>query len=584
MTAIAERPVEPVVAPPERRKHRADWLFPALIPTLLTWWHAAYYGPWIVDDAGLTFAYARSLATGAGPVLQPGADPVEGFSNPAWLAILTMGRWLGLFDRGALLGQPDIIIFPKAVALLCCFGIFVAMFVTAKLVTRHPALVTLAAGSFTAAIPSFVIWTTSGLENALFALTVVALAATLARAAARDRTAATPTAVTAGALAALAALTRPDGMVYVLAYPLAATLIARSGQRRAAAAALSIATFCVPVGGYLLWRVVTFGDYLSNPARAKAQGLPGFTDLARPAELVGYAGWLTVGLAVAAIAIASTRGGTTRVVLAALAIPLYLAIVGFAVLRADWMAQYRFATPVWPLAALITALATAEVLEDASLRQRAAACTAGSVAIALSLAGFSAAAREFRAAPTVGVCNIALNTGYAVNGYADILKVKDGSLLAVDGGGSSLTTRLRFVDLSGLADGPIARYWQRNHLAGLRDHILNDVRPTFVRLFTGWDQHARLALADDPRFARDYLPLLEAGPGGGEWVRRDAVADPAALDTARAWGLAARRGIEGLYTTVPVRWHCGDLLRPTPYGDGEAAAPWLRWKDARPGV
>ena len=56
------------------------WAVAAGPPTVLTALHARFYGAWIVDDAGITFGYARSIATGAGPVLQPGADEVEGYS------------------------------------------------------------------------------------------------------------------------------------------------------------------------------------------------------------------------------------------------------------------------------------------------------------------------------------------------------------------------------------------------------------------------------------------------------------------------------------------------------------------------
>jgi len=172
------------------------------LPTALVAWHASFYGRWIVDDAGITFAYARSIATGAGPVLQPGASPVEGFSNPAWLGLLVLGRWLHLFDTGTWLGAPDLVMYPKALALLCCLGMFVGFLSIARAVSSRPALVALAAGSITAAIPSFVIWTTSGLENALFALAVVTIAAVLVRAALDGRLLDTRTAVLCGGLAA----------------------------------------------------------------------------------------------------------------------------------------------------------------------------------------------------------------------------------------------------------------------------------------------------------------------------------------------------------------------------------------------
>ena len=43
---------------------------------------------WLIDDAGISFAYARNLANGAGFVSQPGRVPVEGFSNPLWTLLL----------------------------------------------------------------------------------------------------------------------------------------------------------------------------------------------------------------------------------------------------------------------------------------------------------------------------------------------------------------------------------------------------------------------------------------------------------------------------------------------------------------
>ena len=107
---------------------------------------------------------------------------------------------------------------------------------------------------------------------------------------------------------------------------------------------------------------------------------------------------------------------------------------------------------------------------------------------ALTLNGFISAARDFQRTPTAGLCDIAQNTGYLFNGYADILGVRDGSLLAVDGGGTSLTSRLRFVDLSGLAERRIAGAWQRNDMAGLRNYIFDEVKPTFIKIWAGWGE------------------------------------------------------------------------------------------------
>ena len=59
------------------------WIVPAAIFGL----HAAVFGGWLIDDAGITLAYARNVALGHGIVAQPGLTPVEGYSNPLWMAL-----------------------------------------------------------------------------------------------------------------------------------------------------------------------------------------------------------------------------------------------------------------------------------------------------------------------------------------------------------------------------------------------------------------------------------------------------------------------------------------------------------------
>ena len=200
-----------VAGPPARRGwRRLRGVVAVLLPTAVAAAHASLYGRWEVDDAGITFAYARSVATGAGPVLQPGAPPVEGFSDPAWLALLAFGRGLGLFDHGTWFGVPDYVAYPKTLALVLLAVVFGAFLAAASAVSRHPAAVTAVAGCACALIPSFVIWSVSGLENALLAAAVAVQVAVLVRR--RDALAGGPLpALACGLLAALAALTRPEG-------------------------------------------------------------------------------------------------------------------------------------------------------------------------------------------------------------------------------------------------------------------------------------------------------------------------------------------------------------------------------------
>jgi hypothetical protein len=56
---------------------------------------------------------------------------------------------------------------------------------------------------------------------------------------------------------------------------------------------------------------------------------------------------------------------------------------------------------------------------------------------------------------------------------------------APDLGGAALVSDLRLVDIVGLADRRIARFWAAGDIEGLRSHILHDVRPTFLTLNPG---------------------------------------------------------------------------------------------------
>ncbi|TWF77382.1 hypothetical protein FHX44_113291 [Pseudonocardia hierapolitana] len=548
---------------PDDRAAVAWWLRAAVavgVPTAAFAAHALLYGRWIVDDAGITFAYARSIATGAGPVLQPGVEPVEGFSNPAWLGLLVLGRWVGLFDRGAWFGVPDYVAFPKLLALVLVAGVFACCYAVAIAMTRRPTLVTIVAGLVTAAVPSFVIWTMSGLENALLALAAAAIAAVLVRAVVAGRLLEPTTAVWCGLLAALAALTRPDGLVYAGAFPLAALLLLHRVNlgHAARAAALSLLVFAVPAGGYLAWRLAVFGEYLPNTAIAKSQGLPGLAAATRPGELVTYIGWPAALLAVAAVGAALVQPGIRRRALVVLLVPLALSVLAFGVLAPDWMGQLRFATPVWPLAALAAVVAAVLVAPQLDTRSRAVVAVLAVGASAVSGLVLVDGMRAFRAAPTAPLCLVAQNTGRAINSYAELVDVPDPVLAAPDIGGAALVSDLRLVDVVGLADPRIARFWAAGDTAGLRTHILREVRPTFLTLNPDW---ARLTgLAADPRLVQSYDKIATSPAGVTDWVRRDALraGDLAALRIRAAQAVAddenARRS---------PRASCGDVLVPS---------------------
>jgi hypothetical protein len=524
--------------------------------------HASRFGSWIVDDAAITFAYARSVADGAGPVLQPGADPVEAYSNPAWLALLALGRLVGLFDHGEVFGVPDYAAFPKAMALLCCAGILIACYRAASVLTRRPALVTWCAGLGLALIPSFVIWCFSGLENSLFALAVTALAALLCRAVVTHRLLTPKVAIIAGLLPALAALTRPDGLIYVAAFPLLAFLrVTRPTLGLVVRfSVLSGVAFGLPYGAYVSWRLIEFGQLLSMPAVAKGQKAPSSSTLSRVGEVIGYGGALAVLVMVACLGIVIMQPSRLRLGLVALLVPLSLALVAHSVLMPDWMGEQRFATPIWPLLVLVGTLAVGAALVQLKARARVVLAIALVIALIPSVASFRNASNTFRAGPTFPMCLVVERFAVPFTHYADLLAVQDGSVLLPDIGGTALAGRLKIVDLAGLAEPRIAEMRGANTIAReLPDYIFNEVKPTFIHSHPGWTA----GLEKDPRLSRDYVAIYNPNQdnANGDWVRRDAVHESTALEAARAYAPEAVGAAFTHHNENPRR-SCGPALRP----------------------
>lgn len=539
--------------------------------TLLIALHGRLYGSWIMDDAAITFGYARNVAAGLGPVLQPGAEPVEGYSNPTWLALLALGAKLGLFDSGTLVGVPDYVLFPKALGIACCAGVLTCFYATAKVLTLRPRLATLIAGAALAVTPSFVIWIVSGLENPVYALFVAALAAVLTRAVAVDRLLNWRTAALAGVLAAGAALSRPDGAVYAGALGLVALLFLRRDRIRQTllAGVVSVVAFAVPFGAYLAYRWVTFERLIPNTAVAKDQPLPTLADLGKASQLVAYVGWASVLLVAALVAAALVRPSPARAAFAGVLVPLGLAVLAFTVLQADWMGEYRFATPIWTLGALLAGVALTVVWDGAGIRGRVLVAGALLVALAVSFVQFRTSVRGWQAEAKTPMCIVVERDARTMNGMADIIGREDLSAGVIDLGGQSMASDLRLIDLAGLGDAPIADYLGRGDIEGMRDHTFEVAKPDLITFIGTWD--LTLGFDRDPRFARDYHLVYHA-PGNwpgilysynyvGYWVRKDVVPDEATLAELQRY-TAERVDPILERNTTDNRRDCGPVLRP----------------------
>ena len=154
------------------------------------------------------------------------------------------------------------------------------------------------------------------------------------------------------------------------------------------------------------------------------------------------------------------------------------------------------------------------------------------------------------------MCLIVTNTGREFNGYMDVLGLRSATFFAPEIGGAALTGRALLYDGGGLAEPTIARFWAAKDPAGIRDYVLDDVKPTFIRAHGSFRPF--IGLDADPRFARDYVEIGTFTNGGANWVRRDLVPDAATLTRLQAWGATALAA-DAAQRATP-RASCGDRL------------------------
>jgi hypothetical protein len=209
---------------------------------------------WNVDDAAISFTYARNLADGEGLVAQPGGERVEGYSNPLWVLLLSLWELVGI---GGFISS-------KIMGVL--FGILTVPLVWAIARWSRPdrdEAVPLLAAFALAANAQFAIWNTSGLENSLFGLL---LAGGTWRTVVETRTRGFPW----SALLFLGvSLTRPEGILYAAAGGFAAMVFALRDGRGLRPALRWLVVFFLPFGIYHALRIQYFAWFFPNPYFAK---------------------------------------------------------------------------------------------------------------------------------------------------------------------------------------------------------------------------------------------------------------------------------------------------------------------------
>ncbi len=322
--------------------------------------HASLYWEQINDDAFITFRYSRNLVLGRGPCYNPG-EPVEGYTN--FLLMLMMAGAI------AALGPDDVLFCAKLVGLLAGLtGVLLAVQLTARWLRSidrlrdRAALLAPLAGALVALDAGYALHSTTGLETTLFAaLIILALLAA-------DRTLTTGRWQALGAVLALLALTRPEGVGLTVAVLLSAALAGRRRTLRLLALDALIAFGMI--AAHTAFRYHTYHDLLPNTYYAKAGGIA--WKASGLDYLLAFCGrhllWIVPVLLVAAPLIAPAH---LRVRLLP---PLATVAAGAAAVclgGADWMPAFRLCVVYLPACAALATLAA--VLLIARLRAPATA-------------------------------------------------------------------------------------------------------------------------------------------------------------------------------------------------------------------
>ena len=484
---------------------------------------------WWIDDAGITFAYSRSLAEGRGLVAQSWMSPEEGYSSSVWMLLLSLAHRLG----------ADIPMTAKYVGVSSSAGAMILCFWILSREARGT-LVLVLCGVALACAPT-VVWAVSGQEHALQSL-ILLLVVFCVYGLERWRW---PVAL----LLAVLVLTRPEAPIIVIAVFCGAVYLT---QRRGgplinaadgAVALVPFAAFCGLVG----FRLAYFGDPLPNPYYAKSSG----AGLIGVFNLLG-AGWgyILSGLRETALLLVlwlvfliPARRQPAWIVIASAVLAGQIFFVIWA--KGDWMQQYRFLMPVLPVALLLASLGFEGL---GSLRKRMVLCSVAALILAQTTLMQMAA---FGQAPTTPLA-VVTQVGNTFRVVADRLEIEDPVLAHHDAGGIAYYEMIRLIDLGGLVNRRIGQ--NMNDKAVLTDYLLEEARPDFV--FGARNFAALSGFADTEAFAENYVRIdfdgLPYMRNELSYIRRDAVTAVSGIDPVYdAQGMLVRVRVEEGLLAVP---------------------------------
>ena len=453
-----------------------------------------------VDDAFISFRYARNLIEGHGLVFNPG-ERVEGYTNFLWLMLVVPALALGV----------DPVVMTTALGTLASVGLLAVVVRMSPRPDANPEVVWLAP-LLTAVSPPLLVWASGGLEAPLFALLITAALGLAVRASEDEGRGLS---LASALLLGLATLTRPEGFGVSLVILVCLVALRRWQPREIAIWCGWFAALFLP---WFVWRLIYYSALLPNTFYAKvgatgAQVQRGVDYVLSYFDAGGY--WLL--LPIFGLLFCGRRRALLLIGSVTLALLGYVVLIG-----GDGLAMHRFVVPALPGLFLLLGLGAAGLAERFATR--------GWSRTVVVLLGLALCVRS--AVPLVsgdGALYVEQDRSEGAAWKAMGLHLREvaepgASVAVLTAGAIPWYSRLTAIDLLGLTDSTIARSpveslgsGQAGHERVAVDYVL-DRAPTYVLIgayalypegtppATMIDPYypAELGLIESERFGREY--------------------------------------------------------------------------------
>lgn len=484
--------------------------------------HVVAHWPYTVDDAFITFQYARNLVAGHGLVFYAGGPRAEGFTSP--IGVLASVPAF-LFDL-----PPELL--AKAVGICATLAIVPLLVLWSRWAyAAHDWIdVSLLATLLYFAAPQVSVHAVAGLETPIYVLSVVLVCALASRHLTNPES---PAALCVAAL--FGGLVRPDGNLFALAV-IATTAVLLPSDRRPSLLRAALLFWIVPGLVYFSARFLYFGVALPLPFYLKVADATSFAGLRRVGEFVG---WIAVHLGAALI---FTRRVHLRPILPA--VVGSLALLLFYVRTEQLMGfGFRFLIPTLPVWCVLAAFVVVHSLAPRLAARLPILEAAGwllVVGLSLALGWGLEAARTYPyyRGYADGLSRAHIPLGKALSQVATPAPV---SVVTADAGAISFYSNSRAIDSFGLNDPTIAL-----SRGAARATILESAPQFLVLLSTN---------------ARLYEPLLAWEEQLYDAARRRGYEQVAVFQFRSGyylWVLARDRDVD----SRPIRESNGNILRP----------------------